>query len=89
MYSPGACTHRASIYFRVCIYFPARHVLLFGMLKKLPGPSIYSPGACIRRVGVYFLARHVLLFVMIKNPGPSMYLPGAYVLGVGMCSYLA
>ena len=63
MYSPGACPRRAGIYFHVGIYFPARHALLFAMIKtKIPGPSMYSPGACTHRVGIYFCVG-VLMFV--------------------------
>ena len=79
MYSTGACTRWVGIYFHLGIYFPCRHVLLFGVIKtKIPGPSIYSPGACPRRVGIYLPCRHALLFVMIKKiSGPSMYSLGA------------
>ena len=66
MYSPGAYTLRAGI------YFPGSHVLLFGMIKtKNPGPSINSPSASTLRkaftlrVGMYFPGRHVLFFGMI------------------------
>ena len=62
MYSPGAST------LRVGIYFPGRHVLLFGMIKtKNPGPSINSPGASTLLVGIYFPGSHVLFFGMIKK----------------------
>ena len=61
MYSAGAYTFRDGIYSRVGIYFPGGHVHLFAMIKtKIPGPSIYSPGACTRREGVYFPCRHLL-----------------------------
>ena len=59
MYSPSAYV------LRVGIYVTVRHVLLFGMIKKIPGPSTYSPSACALRVGIYFTGKHVLLFGMI------------------------
>merc|ERR1711872_913362 len=38
------------------------------MIKtNIPGPSMYSPGACPRRVGIYFPGGHVLLFGIIKK----------------------
>ena len=67
MFSLGACPRRGGIYFHVGIYFPARHALLFAMVKKNPGPSMFSPGACTRRVGIYFPGGHVLLFGIIKK----------------------
>ena len=69
-----ACSRRVGIYFHVGIYFPGGHAFLFAMIKtKIPGPSMYSPGAFPRRVGVYFHVGiyfpggHALLFAMIKK----------------------
>ena len=88
MFSLGACPRRGGIYFHVGIYFPARHALLFAMVKKNPGPSMFSPGACTRRVGIYFPGGHVLLFGIIKKiPGPSMFSPGACPRGIGFGMY--
>ena len=61
MYSPGACTHWEGIYFRVGIYFPDGHVLLFGMIKKNPMPQHVLTGRLCSR------GKHVLLFGITKK----------------------
>ena len=83
MYSPGACAHRLGIYFRVGIYFPARHVLLFDVIKKKSRPQHVFSG-CLNSPGRHLLSGLACTLICHdkKNSRPQHVLTGClYSLG--------